>query len=123
MTLASISAGQSGIGFKRARDIAVPTHLGALTAAKPHILAMTRDGVWAGFLPKPPLGTRLAAVAETTTSTNLGALAGEDQATAKLYVQKAAQAADDDWLQTVQGLQGAGVHHRIPRTSQLRLSR
>ena len=54
------------------------------------------------------LGTRLAAVTETATSTYLSAL-DEDQATAKLHVQEAAQAADEAWQQTIGGLQGPVV--------------
>ena len=61
------------------------------------------------FLPKQPLETRLAAVIETVTSTHLGALDDDDKATAKLYVQKAAQAADEAWQQTIGGLQGPSV--------------
>ena len=52
---------------------------------------------------------RLAAVIETATSTYLGALDDGNQATAKLYVQKAAQTADEAWQQTIGGLQGPGV--------------
>ena len=44
MTQATLSAGQTGIGFKRARDIA------ALIAAKPRIQAVIRDAVWAGLV-------------------------------------------------------------------------
>ena len=51
MTQATLSAGQSGIGYKRARDIAAPAHLGALIPAKPRIQAMIQDGVTAGLLP------------------------------------------------------------------------
>ena len=41
---ATLSVGQSGIGLKRARDIAAPAHLGALIAAKPRIqAAMIQD--------------------------------------------------------------------------------
>ena len=100
--------GQSGIGY-RARDFAAPAHLGALTAAKPRIQAMIRDAVWAGPLPEHLLKTRLAAVIGTGTSTFLSALDNDEQATAKLYVQKAAQAADEAWQQTIGGLQGPGV--------------
>ena len=40
---ATLSAGQSVIGYKRARDTAGPAHFGALIAAKPRILAMIQD--------------------------------------------------------------------------------
>ena len=60
MTQATLSAGQSGIGHKRARDIAAPAHLGVLIAATPRIQAMIQDAVWAGLLPKNPLETCLA---------------------------------------------------------------
>ena len=71
MTQATLSADPSGIGYKRARDIAAP-------AAKPRIQAMVQDAVTAGLLPKQTLETRLAAVIETATSTYLGALDDEN---------------------------------------------
>ena len=95
----------AGIGYKRARDIAAPAHLGALIAAKPCIQAVIQDAFTAGFLPKEPLETRLAAVIGTALSTYLDALDDEDEATAKLYVQKAAQAAAEAWQQTIGCLQ------------------
>ena len=93
MTQATLSAGQSGNGFKRARDIATPAHLGALIAAKPCIQATRRS------LGRPE--QILARLIETTTSTDHNALDDEDQATAKLFVQRAAQAADGAWQQTL----------------------
>ena len=39
MAQATLSTGQFIIGFKRARDVAAPAHLGALIAAKPRIQA------------------------------------------------------------------------------------
>ena len=102
---ATHSAGQSGIGDKRARYIATPSHRGALIAAK-HIQATIQDAVVAGLLPKQPLETRLAAIIETATSTYLETLDGEDEGTANPYVQKAAQAADEAWQQTVDGHNG-----------------
>ena len=74
---------------QRARDIAA----GALIAAKLRIQAMIQDAVWAGPLPQH-LETRLTTVIEAATSTYLSAHDDDEQATAKLYVQKAAQAAD-----------------------------
>ena len=79
MTQTTLSAGKSGIGYKRARDIAAPAHLGALIAAKPRIQAVIQDGVTAGLLPKHPLETRLAAVIETALSTHLDAPVDEDK--------------------------------------------
>ena len=108
MTQATLSAGQSGIGWERARDIAAP-HLGTLIAVKPRIQAMIQDAVWSGLPPEHILETRLTAVIETATSTYLSALDDEDEANAKLYVQRAAQAADEAWQQTMGGLQGPGV--------------
>ena len=49
MTQASLGTGQSGIGYKRAGDIAAPAHLRALTAAKPRIHGMIQDAVRAGL--------------------------------------------------------------------------
>ena len=112
MMQATLSAGQSGIGYKRARDIAARAHLGALIAAKSRTQAMIQDAVIAGLLSKHLLETRLAVI-ETATSTCFGALDNEDKATAKLYVQKAAQAADEAWQQTIGGLQGPGVTNPI----------
>ena len=95
MSQVTLSSGQSGISHKRGRDVAALAHLGALIAAKPRIQAMIQDGVTAGPLPMGPVETRLAAVIETALSTYLDALDDEDKATAKLYVQKAAQAAEE----------------------------
>ena len=89
---------------QRARDIAAPAHLGALIAAKPRFQAMMQNALTAGLLPKTH-----PAVTETATSTHPGALDDEDRATAKLYVQKAVQAADEAWQQIVGGLQGPSV--------------
>ena len=47
MTQATLSGGQSGIGYKKARDTAAPAHLGALIAAKPRMQAMIQDAFWA----------------------------------------------------------------------------
>ena len=90
MTQATLSAGQSGIGFKRARDIAAP-HLWALIAAKPRVQTLTQDADWAGLLPKQILEARLSEVIETASSTYFSSRDNDEQATAKLYVQKAAQ--------------------------------
>ena len=68
MAQAPPSAGQSGIGFKRARDIAAPAPLGALIAATPRIQGMIRDAIWAGPLPEQILETRLSEVIETATT-------------------------------------------------------
>ena len=57
-------------------------------------------------LAETTLGTRLAAVIDRATSTYLEALDGDDQAAAKLYVQKPAQAADEAWQETVDGHNG-----------------
>ena len=77
---ATLSTGQSRIGYKGAQDIAgSSTPCGALTAAEPRIQAMTQDAAVAGLLPKP-LETRLSAIIETATSTYLEALDGEDRA-------------------------------------------
>ena len=109
MTQATLSASQSGIGFKRARDVAGPAHLGALIAAEPQIHGVIRDAVLAGFLPEQLLETRLSEVIETATSTHLGALDNDEQATARLSIQKAAQAEDESWQHTFSGQQGSGV--------------
>ena len=93
------------MSYKRAPDIATPAHLGALMAAKPRIQAMIQDGVIAEAVP----GNSLAAVIETAISTYFDALDDEDKVTAKLYVQKAAQAAEESWQQTIGGLQGLSV--------------
>ena len=92
---ATLSAHQSGIGYRRARDRAASGTLGALIAARPRIQAMNRDAVTAGLLLQSFLEARLNQVSETATSTDLETLDDGDRATAKLYVQKAAQAADE----------------------------
>ena len=68
--------------------------MGALIAAKPRTQGMIRDAVRAGLWLEQILETRLSEI-ETATSTFLSALDSDEQATAKLYVQKAAQAAEE----------------------------
>ena len=70
---------------------------------------MIQDALTAGLVLQQPLEARLDAVIATATSTCLEALDVEDRATAELYVQKAAQAADEAWQQTVGGLQRHSV--------------
>ena len=109
MAQATLCGGLSGIGHKRARDIAAPAHPGAPMAAKPRIQAMIQDAVQAPLLPKQPLETRLAAVLERAISTYLDALDDDDKDTALLYVQKAAPAAEEAWQRTIRGLQEPSV--------------
>ena len=78
---------------------------------------MVQDAVTAALLPKHPLETRPVAVIDTATTTYLEALDDEDKATAKLYVQKAAQAAEEAWQQTVEGHNGPVVTN--PTVSEL----
>ena len=73
---ATLCAGLSGTGYKRAQGMAAPAHLGAL-AARPRIQLMVQDAVTAGLLPKRPLETRLDAVIGTATSTYLEAIDDE----------------------------------------------
>ena len=54
VTQATLSAGQSRTGYKRASYIAAPAHEGTLEAVKPRIQAMIHDAVWAGLLPMQP---------------------------------------------------------------------
>ena len=109
MTQATLGASQSGIGFKRGRDIAAPAHLRALIAAKPRMHGMIRDAVLAGFLLEQLLERRLSEVIDTATSTYLSALDNDEHATARMFIQKAAQAADESWQHTVSGQQGSRV--------------
>ena len=64
---------------------------------------MIRDAVLAGLLPEQLLESR-----ETATSTYLSALDNDEQATARLFIQKAAQAANESWQHFV-SVQGPGV--------------
>ena len=105
MTQATLS------GFKRARDVAAPAHLGVLIVAEPRIQAMIQDAVWADLLQKQILEARLSEVIETSTSTCPSSLDSDEQATAKLNVQKAVQAAGEAWQQTTGGLQVPGVEN------------
>ena len=78
---------------------------------------MFRDAAWAGLLPEQILETRLSEVIETATSTYLTVLDSDEQATAKLYVQKAAQAAEEAWQQTIGRHHGPRSQTRQCRTS------
>ena len=115
MTQATLSAGQSGIGFKGARDVAAPAHLKALIAAKPRMQEMIQDAVWAGLLPQQILEARLSEVIETATSTCLSALDNDEQATAKLHVQSSGRSlAANNWRKA--GARRYKPDRRVPRT-------
>ena len=112
---ATLSAGQSGIGFK-----------GALIAAKPQIQGMIRDAVRAGLLPEQILETRLSEVIETATSTYLSELDNDEQATARLYFE-GSPGGRRSLAANCLGTAGTGCHkpdqYAAPGTSQLRLPR
>ena len=89
---AALSASQSGIRYRRARNVACPAHPGALRPAKPSILCVIRGAGTVRLLPE-----------------QRDALHDSENATARLYLQKAAQAADESWQQTVQGYNGPTI--------------
>ena len=93
-------------GTRERRTLPALHTLGALMAAKPRILALIQDALMDGLLPKRPC---LAAMIEAATTTYLEALDDEDRATAKLHVQRAGQAGDEAWQQTVEGHNGPSV--------------
>ena len=68
------------------------------------------------FSPEQILEVRVSEVIETATSTYLSALEHDEQSTAKLYVQKAAQAADEAWQQN---WRTAGARRHKPGPSHL----
>ena len=63
---------------------------------------MIQGAATAGLLPKQPLLARLDTLIELVTAAFLDALDDTEKRTALLYLQTAAQAADDAWQQTVQ---------------------
>ena len=82
---------------------------GALIAAKPRILDMIRGATTAGLLPEQPLLASMSAELKSATATFLDVFDDAERPTAWLYLQKAAQAADESWQQTVQGYIGPTV--------------
>ena len=109
----ALSAGQSGIGYKRSVDVA--------TVGSPHLIK-TADSLniggaaTAGVLPEQPLPA-LGTSVEAASAAFLDALDYENL-TAKLYLQKAAHAADESWQQTVQGHNGPTGNPTIPDIEQ-----
>ena len=61
---ATLSASQSGMEYKRARDVASSAHFGSLVAAKLQKLDMIQDAVTAGLIPKQHLVAPLDATIE-----------------------------------------------------------
>ena len=104
---AALSAGQSGIGYERSVDVARPTHLGALIAAR--ILNMIRHAATASILPEQRLLVRLATLVGTASATFFVALDDPENLTTKSYLQKAAQAAEESWQQAVKGYNGPTI--------------
>ena len=77
-----------------------------LFAAIPRILDMFQGATTAGVLPEKLLLARLDTLIETAI---LEALENSENPTARLHLQKAAQAADDSWQQTIQGHTGPTI--------------
>ena len=99
-----------GIVFQRARG-----HCCSCTLGSSHRSQTAHPGVWSetksrqSLLPEKILEARLTEVIERATSTNLSTHVSGEQATAKLYVQKAAQAegrslAANNWRHWCQGV-------------------
>ena len=80
-----------------------PAHFRALIAAKPRMLDMIRDATAGGLLPEQPLPARLSTLIEFVDTAFLDAFDDSERPTARVYLQKAAQAADESWQQPVQG--------------------
>ena len=78
---------------------------GSSHRSQTHIRLRSETHFGQAFRQSTPLGTRPAAVVETATPPISAPLMTK----MKLYVQKAAQAADEAWQQTMGGLQGPGV--------------
>ena len=70
---------------------------------------MIQDAATAGLLPEQPLSARLDTVIEAATAAFLDALDNSEKPKARLYLQKAAQAADYSWQQTIQGHNGLTI--------------
>ena len=83
-----------------ARDIAAPALLENIDSSQ--TAHSSDDTKLAGLLSRQPLETHFDVVIETAASSYVDALDSEDQAMDKLYVQKAAQAANEAWQQTIE---------------------
>ena len=80
---------------------------------------MIRGAAAAGLLPEQPLLARLDASVEAASAAFLGALDDSENPTAQVYLQKAAQAADEAWQQRVQGHNGPTITNpTIPHVEQ-----
>ena len=106
----------SELGSKE-RETSLLRHTWALSSQpNPASRPWSKDAVWAGLLPEQILEACLSEVIETATSTYLSSLDSDEQATAKLYVQKAAQAGNEAGQQII-GTARTGRRkpdHRIP---------
>ena len=121
MVQATLGAGQSGIGYKRAQDIAAPAHLRARSAAERRIQAMIHDAVAAGLLLQHTLEARLDAVIVTSKP-----LEDEDRATPSSTFKKRPRQQRKRGSKQSMGIMGPESQppdNVRPRTSQLRFSR
>ena len=75
---------------------------------------MIRDAATAGLLTEQPLGARLDNLVEAASTASLDTLDDGEKLTAQLYLQNAAQAADEEWQQIVQGHNGPTVTNPTP---------
>ena len=100
---ATLSESQSRIGYKRAR-----AHLGALIAANPLIRHMIRSAATGGLVAQPLLD-RLDCLIQTASADFVCTPDNSETATAQLYLQKAAQAAEEARQQVIQRLNGPAI--------------
>ena len=105
---ATLSASQSGTGYKRARDVARPAHLVALIAAKRKILDMIHGAATAGLLPELSWCAWILELRRPPPPSS-SPLTTPEKPTARRYQQKAAQAAVDSRQQTIQGHSGTTI--------------
>ena len=81
---------------------------------------MIRDATTAGLLTEQPLGARLDNLVEAASTASLDTLDDGEKVTAQLYLQNAAQAADEEWQQIVPGPQWPNGHEPNPSPRSMR---
>jgi len=103
---ATLSAKESGLGWRQALDVARPAHLGALVAAYPRIKGMIKTCTEAGLLPTGNLENRLAELLRAAETAYFSVLDETEKIKAEDFLFRAKAAAELAWQSITSGANG-----------------
>jgi len=103
---AALAVGQSGLGWRKILDVALPAHLAALLSSTPRIKSMIEDASTACLASSDKLKARLVQWTDTAKSAFLNSLDELEKVRAEDCLIKVERAAETAWLRLVGGAPG-----------------